>query len=183
MRRVVERARRACQERSRPEAADLRVGRQAEARAQLVDNRSRRRGVDVLGARGQGDADRRVRDAQPLGRDRPGELGALAYDELRSPLLDERERAGKRGPRVTAREHLSQHMVVLPLEWQREHGQPRRLEHVLGRLRQRPVREPRPLRLSRDLRGSCDEHLMAGPHARMRRTGRADRSGRRRGWW
>ena len=104
--RVLERRRHERQVGPVEEACSGRVGRQPEHRAQLVDP-DHDCGDDGVHLALLRDADGDGRHAARLGRQRPGELGDLADDDVGPPYLAGGEGAGVRRTRVDAREDVA----------------------------------------------------------------------------
>lgn len=103
-----------------------------------------------------------------FGRERAGELAALAHDDVGAERLDRGQRTGQGGAGGDATEHLARHPVVGLGE---RRGAPSREERghlVLGRVVEGEHRQARPCEHPRAGPLGGDTDLVAGPHAGTR---------------
>jgi hypothetical protein len=113
---VVERGRQQRHHRRPAQALDRAIGAEAEPATQL-GHRTAGEPADPLLGRGQAERHQGVRDAVQLGRDRPGELIALADHEVGLPGLDDRQQIGERRAGAQAREAVADdHDVAVGLQ-------------------------------------------------------------------
>jgi hypothetical protein len=153
-------------ERGRGHAEPRRGAQPVAVEPQLGAHRRQRFGEDGVGAvldRGQSDGDPRFGDAEPLGGQVGGELGALPQDQLGSPLLHGRQHPRQGGANVGAREHLAQHHPLGFLVGEMGQAGDDRGPHLGWGVGERPVLEPGPSHLGGERLGRSNDDFMAGP--------------------
>ena len=124
-------------------------------------------------------ADPHLRDAEPVGGDGGGELHRLARDDVRAPLLDEREHPRERGAGVQAREQVADD--VLGRRPPRPDRRERRVDHARRGLADGAERQPGAVRERRRRSGARDvvAGARAGPRERDERAEVAGAAGGR----
>ena len=144
-------------------AGRVRVGVQAEVRAQIVERLGRDGKEHVLVGGGEADADANVGHTVLLRGDQRGELARLAQDDVGPPALDEVQHRRERGAGVGADEELRGRRAEAVLVGRRALDQLADVPVALGRSERNEVERERVARgLDPDGLGPGDEHLVPG---------------------
>jgi hypothetical protein len=161
-----------------------RVGRVGPVEVEIVADRAQRAAGGLhhgLHERGLRDADRREREAEVLGGERPRHLARLRQDQLRAPGRACVEHSRHRGPRVDAGEHLRGAHVGL-VGRQAAHRREHRVAPIGGPVGERPHLVTGGAYLLGGRLAGRDEHVPARPPDRLcERDQRAEVTGRARG--